>query len=105
MKAELTGVIVIETKLPSGSDQLRNRPGARKPLPTFFQHLYPKSQIDVHVVVLEDSGSVLASALTCAGLALADASIHMFDVIIGASLVRLAQFVKVGPGNDGSMLA
>ena len=103
MKAELTEVIVIETKLPSGSDQLRNRPGNHYQL--FFQHLYPKSQIDVHVVVLEDSGSVLASALTCAGLALADASIHMFDVIVGASLVRLAQLVKVGPGNDGSMLA
>jgi ribonuclease PH len=52
-----------------------------------FQHLYPKSQIDVHVTVLEDSGSVLASVLTCAGLALADASIHMFDCIVGASLV------------------
>ena len=52
-----------------------------------FQHLYPKSQIDIHVIVLEDAGSVLASALTCAGLALADASIHMFDTLIGASLV------------------
>jgi exosome complex component MTR3 len=51
--------------------------------------LYPKSQIDVHVIVLEDSGSVLAAALTCAGLALADASIHMFDVIVGASSVKL----------------
>jgi exosome complex component MTR3 len=54
-----------------------------------LQHLYPKSQIDVHVIVLEDAGSVLAAALTCAGLALADASIHMFDVIVGASSVKL----------------
>ena len=56
--------------------------------PCSFQHLYPKSQVDVFVVVLENDGSTLATSLTAAGLALADASIHMFDLIIGASLVR-----------------
>lgn len=44
--------------------------------------------MDVFVVVLENDGSTLATSLTAAGLALADASIHMFDLIIGASLVR-----------------
>jgi len=55
------------------------------------------------VVVLEDAGSVLASALTCAGLALADASIHMFDILVGASSVSFeflafyrTQFKQVG---------
>ena len=53
-----------------------------------MQHLYPKSQIDVFITVLEDDGSSLAAAITCAGLAVADAAIDMFDVIVGASLVR-----------------
>lgn len=53
-----------------------------------FQHLYPKSQIDVFVTVLENDGSFVAGAITCAGLALADAAIDMFDVIVGASMVR-----------------
>ena len=35
------------------------------------------------VTVIEDGGSVLAAAFTAAGLALADASINMFDVVIG----------------------
>lgn len=52
-----------------------------------FQHLYPKSQIDVHVTVLEDDGSADAAAITCAGLALANASIKMYDLIVGASSV------------------
>ena len=53
-----------------------------------FQHLYPKSQIDVFVTIIEDDGSTLAAALTVAGLALADASIQMFDTLVGASIVR-----------------
>ena len=56
-----------------------------------FQHLYPKSQIDVFVTVLQNDGSVLASSITCAGMALIDASIHVFDVIIGSSMVRMIQ--------------
>ena len=38
--------------------------------------------------MLQNDGSVLASSITCAGLALIDASIHVFDVIIGSSTVR-----------------
>ena len=52
-----------------------------------MQHLYPKSQVDVFITILEDDGSSLAAAITCAGLAVADAAIDMFDVIVGSSLV------------------
>ena len=52
-----------------------------------FQHLYPKSQIDVFVKILEDDGCTLASALTVASLALSDAGIQMFDLLVGTSLV------------------
>ena len=61
----------------------------------FFQHLYPKSQIDVFVTVLQNDGSVLASSITCAGMALIDASIHVFDVILGSSMVRMIKSLKL----------
>ena len=49
--------------------------------------MYPKSQIDVYVTILEDDGCTLAAALTVSGLALADAAIQMFDALVGASVV------------------
>jgi len=39
------------------------------------------------LTVLEDDGSILAASLTCAGLALADASIQMFGIVVGVSMV------------------
>ena len=60
---------------------------------------YPKSVLEVGVTVLEDDGSVLAAALTAAGLALAAAGVHMADLVVG---------VKVGlkeeEGKEGSFL-
>eukprot|EP00037_Helgoeca_nana_P029990 m.366161 g.366161 ORF g.366161 m.366161 type:complete len:279 (-) comp28092_c0_seq12:2147-2983(-) len=47
---------------------------------------YPKSLIDLHVTVLEDDGSVLAAAITCSALALADAGIEMTDLVASASV-------------------
>ena len=38
-------------------------------------------------MVLENDGSPIAASLTCAGLALADASVAMYDLVIGGSLV------------------
>merc|ERR1719436_2407467 len=64
---------------------------------TVCMHLYPKSQIDVFVTVLENDGSVLASSITCAGLALINASIHVFDVIIGSSMKRLGNLRLTDP--------
>jgi len=40
------------------------------------------------VIVIEDDGSALAASLTCASLALANASIPMYDLVIGASVVN-----------------
>uniref|UniRef100_F6V2B2 Exoribonuclease phosphorolytic domain-containing protein n=1 Tax=Ciona intestinalis TaxID=7719 RepID=F6V2B2_CIOIN len=50
---------------------------------------YPKSQIDVYVIVLEDDGSVMPAAITAASVALVDAGIEMYDVIT-ASSIRIA---------------
>ncbi|XP_022083413.1 exosome complex component MTR3-like [Acanthaster planci] len=54
--------------------------------PAVCLHKFPKSQLDVFVTVLQNDGSVLAAALTCASVAVADAGIEMYDVVIGCSL-------------------
>lgn len=54
--------------------------------PAICLHKYPRSQIEVNVMVLENSGSVLAHAVTCASLALADAGIEMYDLVLGCSM-------------------
>ncbi|XP_029464745.1 exosome complex component MTR3 [Rhinatrema bivittatum] len=52
---------------------------------------YPRAQVHVWVLVLEDRGSAFAAALSAASLALADAGIEMYDVVVGCALSR-------GPG-------
>lgn len=52
--------------------------------PAVCLHKYPRSQIEVNVMVLENSGSVLAHAVTCASLA--DAGIEMYDLVLGCSI-------------------
>lgn len=47
---------------------------------------YPKSLIELHITVLEDGGSVLATAISCATLALAHAEIEMYDLVSACSV-------------------
>ncbi|KAF7660046.1 hypothetical protein LDENG_00289320 [Lucifuga dentata] len=54
--------------------------------PAVCLHRYPRSQIEVSVMVLENSGSVLSHAVTCSSLALADAGIEMYDLVLGCSI-------------------
>ena len=44
-------------------------------------HLLPKSSIAVHALVLQDDGGALPAAISCASLALADASIVLYDLV------------------------
>ncbi|XP_043836641.1 exosome complex component MTR3 [Dromiciops gliroides] len=52
---------------------------------------YPRAQLEVSALLLEDGGSALAAALTAAALALADAGVEMYDLVVGCALSR-------GPG-------
>lgn len=54
---------------------------------SFIQDKFPKSQIDVYVTVIEDDGGLLAACITAAGLALCHASIDVYDLIVGSSVV------------------
>lgn len=44
-------------------------------------HLLPKSIIAVHALVLQDDGGALPAAISCASLALADASIQLYGLV------------------------
>ncbi|XP_028814136.1 exosome complex component MTR3 [Denticeps clupeoides] len=58
---------------------------------------YPRSQIEVCVMVLENDGAFLAHAVTCASLALADAGIEMYDVVMGCAARRSGDAVLLDP--------
>ena len=54
--------------------------------PSICLHRYPKSQIEVFAMVLEDNGSALAAVITAASLALADACIEQYDIVTAAAV-------------------
>ncbi|XP_067013327.2 exosome complex component MTR3 [Anabrus simplex] len=54
--------------------------------PAVCRHEFPNFQVDVYALVLENDGSGLPAAITCAGLALADASVPMYDLVTATSL-------------------
>lgn len=60
-------------------------------------HRYPRAQVDVNVVVLENDGSVLAHAVTCASMALVDAGIEMYDTVLGCALRQDGERCLVDP--------
>lgn len=54
--------------------------------PAVCRHEFQNFQVDIFANVLQDGGSVLSSTITCAGLALADAGIPMFDIITASTI-------------------
>ena len=44
-------------------------------------HRFPKSVLDVYLIVLEDDGSVYACAALCASFALAKSGVEMYDLV------------------------
>uniref|UniRef100_A0A803JTZ3 Exoribonuclease phosphorolytic domain-containing protein n=1 Tax=Xenopus tropicalis TaxID=8364 RepID=A0A803JTZ3_XENTR len=54
---------------------------------------YPRAEMIVWVLVLEDRGSALPAAVSCASLPLADTGIEMFNLALGCGLSR-------GPGGE-----
>lgn len=49
---------------------------------------FPKAVLEAYVQVLQDEGGVLASALTCISLALADAGVMLYDMVSACEAVR-----------------
>lgn len=55
-------------------------------MPAVCRHEFPNFQVDIFANVIQDDGSVLGAAITCGGLALADAGIPMYDIITATTV-------------------
>ena len=62
--------------------------------------LYPKSVINVHVLVLQAQGSVLAAAITCASVALVHAGIECFDLVASCEAARVGGHLLLDPSGE-----
>jgi exosome complex component MTR3 len=54
---------------------------------------YPKSSIDINILILQDDGACLSSAITCAGLALVHAGIQLYDLVPACT-------ISISPSNE-----
>merc|ERR1719321_1669057 len=48
-------------------------------------HHYPRSQLDIHILVLQDHGGVTAAAINATTLALIDAGIPLRDFVVACT--------------------
>ncbi|XP_026574766.1 exosome complex component MTR3-like [Pseudonaja textilis] len=99
--AEQRGRLVCEfRRAPFSGRGARSRPGEKEPElalalqealePAVRLARYPRAQLEVSALLLQDGGSALAAALCAAGLALADAGIELYDLVAACALSRAA---------------
>ena len=62
--------------------------------------LYPKSVINLHILVLQSAGGVLAAAISCASVALAHAGIECYDLVASCSAMRMEDMLALDPSRD-----
>lgn len=67
-------------------------------------HRFPKSVLDIHVLVLQDDGSALATAITSASLALADAGVDLFDIVAACMVAVVPSENKTKTGTESMTL-
>ncbi len=59
--------------------------------------LYARSQIEIHVQVLQSDGGLIAAAINAASLALVDAGVALFDVVVGCSVAYVQRHALLDP--------
>ena len=62
--------------------------------------LYPKSVINLHVLVIQAKGGVLAAAISCASVALAHAGIECYDLVAACAAVRVEDHLALDPSDE-----
>ncbi|XP_066494087.1 exosome complex component MTR3 [Tiliqua scincoides] len=96
---EARGRLVCEfRRAPFCGPGARGRPGEREPElgqalaealgPAVRLARYPRAQLEVSALLLQDGGSALAAALCACGLALADAGLELYDLPAACALCR-----------------
>ena len=68
--------------------------------PVVMTHLFPRSQIEVYIEVLQAEGGTRVASLTAAAVALADAGIPMKDMVSAIAVGKLDGQVVVDLGKD-----
>lgn len=58
---------------------------------------FPKSVVDIYCYVLQDDGSVLSSAITCASLALANAGIELYSLVSSCTACEVNGEIIIDP--------
>lgn len=69
-------------------------------LPAVCRYAFTNFQVDIYVHVIEDDGSVLAAAITAAGLAISDAGVPMYDIVTATSVAIVDNQVLIDPTKD-----
>ncbi|KAK2175858.1 hypothetical protein NP493_702g03026 [Ridgeia piscesae] len=68
--------------------------------PAIMLDKFPKARMDVFVIVLQDDGSALAAAISCASVALASAGVEMYDLVAGCSLTLSGDVKLLDPSTE-----
>ena len=91
----------------AASGRVRRRPGDRRAIEAatalrqslesaVLLRLYPNSEIEVHVQVLQSDGGALAAAVNAATLALIDAGVAMSDYVVGCGVAYIQRTPLLG---------
>ena len=91
----------------AASGRVRRRPGDRRAVEAasalrqslesaVLLRLYPNSEIEVHVQVLQSDGGALAAAVNAATLALIDAGVAMSDYVVGCGVAYIQRTPLLG---------
>jgi exosome complex component MTR3 len=68
--------------------------------PAILLEKFPKARMDVYVTVLQDDGSALAGAISAASVALADAAVDMYDLVVGCAVRQCNQKTLIDPSSS-----
>lgn len=61
---------------------------------------FPNYQIDVFIMVLEDDGAVLPTAINAAGMAFIDAAIPCYDIVTSSSIAIINGQLLIDPSRQ-----
>jgi len=61
---------------------------------------FPKSVIEINVVVLESNGNAIGASITASSLALADAGIVVYDLVAACTVARIHDQLVLDPSED-----
>jgi exosome complex component MTR3 len=64
--------------------------------------LYPKSVINIYILVLEDEGNAVGAAITAASMAIAQARISCVDMVVASSVCKIEGSTSAGLVADPS---